>query len=151
MSIPGRERGREPERELGPAPADGSVVSPAPAPGWYSAGVAGQERWWSGTEWTEYVRPTPYSEKWDRPGWGANPEVTVALAVLCVLMFLGFQLVVLSFLLNGDAVRGIGGFVVTLGFLALAVIAALSARIGFRRKRLGRPAAGEFPRVRPTR
>ncbi|WP_300266328.1 DUF2510 domain-containing protein [Microbacterium sp.] len=25
-------------------------------PGWYDAGVAGQQRWWDGTRWTEHVR-----------------------------------------------------------------------------------------------
>jgi hypothetical protein len=153
MSTPAPEPGAGPTPGYAPGqgPAGASAGPPVLAPGWYNAGVVAQERWWSGTEWTGYVRPTPYSEKWDRPGWGANPEVMVALSVLCVVMFFGFQLVVLSFFWNGELVRGVFGFLVTLGFPTFAIIGFMSARIGFRRKSLGRPAAGEFPRPRAAR
>jgi hypothetical protein len=26
-------------------------------PGWYASGIPGEERWWSGVEWTEFTRP----------------------------------------------------------------------------------------------
>ena len=28
-------------------------------PGWYADGVSGDERWWSGVDWTAHTRPTP--------------------------------------------------------------------------------------------
>lgn len=117
--------------------------APLVSPGWYEAGEPGQQRWWSGVAWTDQVRASPYSEKWDRRGWGANPEVMVALAVIAFIVFLMLQFIVVNFLLSGDLLRGGFGFVITLGLPALAIIAIMSARIGFRRKALGRPAAGE--------
>ena len=119
---------------------------PIVAPGWYDAGVASQQRWWNGVEWTAQVRPAPFSEKWDRPGWGAHPEAMVAIAVVSGVMFIGVQAIVLGLLFSGEYLRSFFGFVVSLGLPAFAVIAVISARIGFRRMREGRPAAGESPR-----
>jgi hypothetical protein len=120
--------------------------TPSVAPGWYQAGIAGQQRWWTGTEWSEITRPTPYSEKWDRPGWGANPEVMVVLAALCGVLFIAVQIIVLGFLASGDIVRGLGGFLISLAAPTFSIVCVMSARIGFRRRRLGRPAAGESRR-----
>jgi hypothetical protein len=121
------------------------MTNPAPsvAPGWYDAGVAGQQRWWTGNEWSDLTRPAPYSEKWDRPGWGANPEVTVVLAILSGLLFFALQVIVLGFLVSGDVVRGVGGFLISLAAPIFCILGIMSARVGFRRRRLGRPAAGE--------
>lgn len=116
---------------------------PALAPGWYDAGVPAQQRWWNGVEWTEHVRPTPYSEKWDRRGWGQNPEAMVAIAIACGVLFAGSLLIVLGFLLSGEYLGGIFAFLISLGLPTFAILAVISARIGFRRRRLSRPAEGE--------
>lgn len=38
-------------------------------PGWYDAGVSGQERWWDGTQWTAHMRAIPGAA----PQFGAQP------------------------------------------------------------------------------
>jgi hypothetical protein len=121
------------------------MTNPTPSvpPGWYDAVVAGQQRWWTGNEWSDLTRPAPFSEKWDRPGWGANPEVMVVLAILCGVLFFALLANALWFLLSGELVRGVGSLLISLAAPTFSIICVMSARIGFRRQRLGRPAAGE--------
>ena len=59
-------------------------------PGWYSNGVAGEERWWSGVDWTAHARPAPVHVV---PGqgtpstfWSGSKNGSLVGAVVCAVI-----------------------------------------------------------------
>jgi hypothetical protein len=68
------------------------------APGWYPSGVAGEERWWSGADWTAYTRPTPVPVvSTQRPSafWSGSKTGSLVGAIVCaviavIAVFAGF-------------------------------------------------------------
>jgi hypothetical protein len=65
------------------------------APGWYPSGVAGEERWWSGADWTAHARPTPVPiVSTQRPSafWSGSKTGSLVGAIVCavIAVFAGF-------------------------------------------------------------
>ncbi|MGV8885787.1 MAG: DUF2510 domain-containing protein [Microbacteriaceae bacterium] len=58
-----------------------------PPPGWYSGGVVGQERWWSGTEWTEHYRATSPATPRIRATGNVTGSLIGGIVGLCVAFF----------------------------------------------------------------
>jgi hypothetical protein len=55
-------------------------------PGWYPSGVAGEERWWSGVDWTAHARPTPVPVvSAQRPSafWSGSKTGSLVGAIVC--------------------------------------------------------------------
>lgn len=118
-----------------------SDAAPVPVPpGWYPAGVAGQERWWNGTAWTGQVRvvdsslPRP-SDPAGRPEaaasgfWRGSADGSLAGGIIVALPALILLLLGLVGTLNG-ALAGsllavVQGVVFSLVGLALAAVAVL--------------------------
>ena len=76
-------------------------ISGNPAPGWYAADVAGQQRWWDGDSWTTYSRATPVDPSAIRRyGWSTPTRSIVFGVVFAVLALNGFGLTLLTLLAN---------------------------------------------------
>jgi hypothetical protein len=59
------------------------------APGWYPSGVAGEERWWSGADWTAHTRPTPVPVvSTHRPStfWSGSKTGSLIGAIVCAVV-----------------------------------------------------------------
>jgi hypothetical protein len=65
-------------------------------PGWYPSGVPGEERWWSGVDWTAHARPTPapVAPVQGTPStfWSGSKNGSLIGAIVCavIAVFAGF-------------------------------------------------------------
>lgn len=135
---------------------------PAP-PGWYAAGVAGEDRWWDGVQWTPHTRPVgpvpstappayggagaqtqagapasgaPASGAPARQLWGTgSPEGSIAAGVIAAVLVLVALLVSIGFLAADRPVQGIAGIAMSIVGLALPIVAFINAAVGFRLRR----------------
>lgn len=74
-------------------------------PGWYPSGVPGEERWWSGVDWTEHARPTPAvvapGERTVNAFWTGSKDGSLIGAIVCVVVAVGAGFATLLALLAG--------------------------------------------------
>ena len=101
-----------------------------PPPGWYSAGAAGEERWWDGTRWTEHRRPLT------APRFQFSGSFTGSIVAAAVCGFIALVLIAVTFLAlisNGIIASLFPGFA-TIVVLLLGGLALFNA-LGLRRAR----------------
>jgi len=100
-------------------------------PGWYPSGVPGEERWWSGVDWTTHVRPTPSPAVADQraPGtsWTGNKNGSLVGAIVCSAVAIPAALATLLALLSGTIMFLAPAFC-TLVCIGLAVLLFLNYR-----------------------
>jgi len=117
-------------------------------PGWYAAGVAGEERWWSGVDWTEHRRPIGQAA----PGGPKPPMVfhgsyvgSIIAGAFCIPVALGI-LVAAALMFLGNPILGVLAFLLAICAGALAFLGFFNAA-GLKRQEAHRAAAtGEAPR-----
>ena len=102
-------------------------------PGWYASGVPGEERWWSGVEWTDFTRPIGGPKpKGIQPGGTVTGSIVGgSIAGAITLSIFGTALLAML----GNPLLGFGGFVVGLGAAALTTLAFYNAHLLTKRDR----------------
>jgi hypothetical protein len=121
-------------------------------PGWYASGVPGEERWWSGVEWTEFTRPIGgVKKKGLEPGgtFVGSLVAGIVIAPLVASMWLGVLLLGLA-----NPLQGFGVSIMALGGTALNFLAFYNAYLLSKRdkERAARTAAAvaQGPGAQPT-
>jgi len=116
-------------------------------PGWYSAGVAGEERWWSGIDWTEHRRPVVQSTPATKPPMVFHGSYvgSIFAGAFCIPVALGILVAGLLMFL-GNPILGFLAFLLALCAGALSFLGFFNAA-GLKRQEAQRAAAlGEAPR-----
>jgi len=94
-------------------------------PGWYASGVPGEERWWSGVEWTDFTRPIGGAKKKGiEPGGTFTGSIVagVLVAPLVASMWVAALLLVFT-----NPLMGFGAVIIALGGTALNALAFYNA------------------------
>ena len=116
-------------------------------PGWYSGGVAGEERWWSGAEWTEHRRPIAQFAPPAKPPMVFHGSYvgSIIAGAFCIPVALGI-LVAAALMFLGNPILGFLAFLLAICAGALAFLGFFNAA-GLKRQEAQRAAAtGEAPR-----
>ena len=101
-------------------------------PGWYSGGVAGEERWWDGAAWTDHVRSSVAPLVWG-VRWAGNADASLVVGIIVALFALpAFGAAFLTLLSSGVLASLLPGFA-GLVFLVLGGLAIVNS-FGVRRQ-----------------
>ena len=101
-------------------------------PGWYSGGVAGEERWWDGAAWTGHVRSSVAPLVWG-VRWSGNADASLVVGIIVALIALpAFGAAFLTLITSGFLPALVPGFA-GLAFLVLGGLAIVNS-FGVRRQ-----------------
>jgi hypothetical protein len=120
-------------------------------PGWYPSAIEGEERWWSGVDWTAHARPTPVPVV---PGpratgtvWSGSKNGSLIGGVVCAVIAVFAAFGTLLALLSGT-IMFLASALCMVACIAFSVILFLNYRGLSRNEAIAR---GDGARVDPRR